>query len=53
MLVKNTVTLTTLPIDDPAALSTADRFVMHNSVNSEIEPFFISPEGVHGIWPLQ
>ncbi|PBP16489.1 protein HMF1, partial [Diplocarpon rosae] len=32
MLVRNTLTLTTLEISEPASLSTADRFLMQSSV---------------------
>ena len=56
MLVKNTLTLTTLLKLDPAAVRTADRFWMQRVVISEMVDdgrVRIVPVDVHGIWPEQ
>jgi hypothetical protein len=52
MLVKNTLTLTTFSMLDPASLSTAERFWMQSSVMAEMEEdsrVRISPAGLQGI----
>jgi hypothetical protein len=52
MLVKNTLTLTTFSMLDPASVSTADRFLMQSSVMAEMEEdssVRISPAGLQGI----
>jgi hypothetical protein len=56
IVVKNTFTLTTFSIEEPAACRTAERFEMQSSVMAEIvedSRVNISPVGVQGICPLQ
>lgn len=56
MDVRNTLTLTTFEMSEPAAVSTAERFLMHSSVICVMLAdgwVRISPPGVHGIWPEQ
>jgi hypothetical protein len=56
MVVRKTLTFTTLEREEPAAARTAVRFLMQSSVICvmlEVGWVRISPVGVHGIWPEQ
>ena len=56
MVVRKILTLTTFSIEEPAAVRTADKFLMQSSVIAEMvedSSVRISPVGVQGIWPEQ